>query len=60
MRVMGKGALKLKATVGVIKLSFNKDEKSKGEQDLEPWMISRLQNKCLILILSLLEMRDVK
>ena len=27
--------------------------------DLTPWMVVRLQNKCLILLLSLLEMRDL-
>jgi hypothetical protein len=31
-----------------------------GDDDLYPWMIARLQNKCLILVLSLMEMRDVK
>ena len=57
----GPGVRKFKACVDTIKLSFRHDhDKPKGEQDLEPWMISRLQNKCLILILSLLEMRDVR
>ena len=33
---------------------------AENEQPLESWQIARIQNKCLILILSLLEMRDVK
>lgn len=31
----------------------------KQSSSLTPWMIERLRNKCLILVLSLLEMRDV-
>lgn len=31
----------------------------KEQQDLEPWMLARLQNKCLILILSLLEKKEI-
>ena len=30
------------------------------DEPVKPWMIARLQSKCLVLVMSLLEMRDVK
>jgi hypothetical protein len=37
-----------------------KKEKNSGSEPLTDWMIERIRNRCLIIILSLLEMRDVK
>lgn len=44
------------------KMSIAQRRKSKmaSSDALESWMIARLQNKALILVLSLLEMREIK
>ncbi|EGR30673.1 MIR domain protein [Ichthyophthirius multifiliis] len=40
-------------------ITQKKNQKIKSNEGLENWMIYRMQNKCLILILSLLEMRYI-
>lgn len=39
---------------------INQSKVKEEDDSLELWMIARLQMKCLILVLSLLEMRDVR
>lgn len=41
------------------KTTMSQSRKSSSGEDLADWMIARLQMKCLILILSLIEMREL-
>lgn len=46
--------------LGKLVAGINQNKAKVEDDSLELWMIARLQMKCLILVLSLLEMRDVR